>query len=309
MNPIPVDYNAAIETEALRLGFADTQQTIVTLGVDAGDWVWVSDGEVLVGAHLEIDEAYGLVAMPRWQTVVNLDDYVEVDWPSFMKQLVQVLQKPDRSRVEETKLFQLLTVFDQLAPAELKVGLEPGYFTFRAAGALRDLGELELSFTLLEQALAERPSYPPFIFTYLDHLGQINPARAVAEATARAQDLNTNAVVLAACINVLSTATDRLDDAEFEQTVSPILGWIDRFDQAPGRGQVRPAVLALVQFNQGSLLLRLGRNQEAKAAFDRAHATDPSEPTIDQARALESYDETARDLAARYRHKPIPIAA
>ena len=73
MHVIPVDYNAATQAGALRLNFIDSQQALAVSHAQPDDWVWVSDGEVLVGAILAQDPTYGLVALPRWETIKSLD--------------------------------------------------------------------------------------------------------------------------------------------------------------------------------------------------------------------------------------------
>ena len=309
MKIIPVDYNAASVSGSLWLDFADTKRALAAINAQAGDYVWVSDREILVGAQLEVDPEYGLVAVPRWRTVVHLDDYLDVDLPSFLTKLSEVLRRTDRTLDQEAEVFQLSTVFDHIAPPEIKRATQPGYLDFRSAGALRSLGEPQLGLTLLKQALIDRPTDPQFIYAYLNELSQIHPAQAEAESRSRLLDRYTHAVVQAACVNVLSAATERLNDIDFAATGPPLLDEINRFESAPGRDRVPAGVAALVEFNRGLLLLRLGRSAEARAAFDQAHEIDPGEPTIEAARTLRDFGETARTLAERYRGKPIQTAA
>ena len=74
MKVIPADYNAVTEEGHLRLGFIDSRAALLREGHRAGDRVWLSDGEVLVGATLADDGRYGLVGIPDWATMVHLDD-------------------------------------------------------------------------------------------------------------------------------------------------------------------------------------------------------------------------------------------
>ena len=77
-----------------------------------------------------------------------------------------------------------------------------------------------------------------------------------------------------------------------------ILEWAARFEQAPGRDQVTEARVALVLFNEGLTLLRLGRLGEAHEALGRAHTANPNESTIAEALRLEVYDDRARQIAS-----------
>ncbi len=309
MNVVPADYNAATPSGALWMDFPKSRRVLSEINAHSGDWVWASDGEVLVGAQLEEEPNFGLVATPRWQTLVHLDDYQRSDFPRLWQELQQALQQPGRSVEEEAKVFQLLTVFDSIAPAQIKAAVPPGYLPLRMAGALHFLGEAGLALVAMEDARRDRPDDPDVLFFYLETLRRSDTGRAEREAESFALHVDASAPVLAACVNIGAAAVDRLPDPEFEASAAQVLGWIDRFEQAPGRDRVRASVLAQVQFNRGLLLLRLGRLDQAVETFNLAHATDPADPTLEEARVLKTYDEDTRRLAARFRNKPLLIAA
>ena len=86
------------------------------------------------------------------------------------------------------------------------------------------------------------------------------------------------AAVLAECINVLATHADSLPEDQFESIADRILAWADRFDRAPGREQVPALTLALLQFNRGMALLRLGRVEAAREALRLRVRSIPSSP-------------------------------
>ena len=310
MNVIPVDYNAATPAGSLRLDFEDTQQALAAIHAHAGDWVWVSDREVLVGAQLETDPEYGLVAVPRWRTIVHLDDYREFDYPSLVRQLGQVLDYDRWNSHKATEVFRLIIVFNQIVPAHVQQerDVPTGEIFSVAANALKILGELPLALTLFNLALSERPHDPYLHLVYLIHLCVVNPVRAEEEAWSRLKDRETHAAILAGCISILSSTADQLTDADFAMAAPAILNSIDRFNHAPGRDRIRPAVLALVRVHHGLILLRLNRPTEAHAAFDQAYEINPNEPRFDAARHLTTFDDSARDLAARFRSNP-PLTA
>ena len=74
MKTIFADFNAMTESEKIRLTCSGSEVDIKQAGAKPGDRVWLSDGEVLVGARLETDPAYGLVGIPAWGTMVHLGD-------------------------------------------------------------------------------------------------------------------------------------------------------------------------------------------------------------------------------------------
>jgi hypothetical protein len=69
MKTISADYNAMTEAGHVRLTLPCSQEDILKLGLQTGDWAWLSDSEVMVGAQLAIDDRYGLVGVPDWDTL------------------------------------------------------------------------------------------------------------------------------------------------------------------------------------------------------------------------------------------------
>ena len=74
MKTIYADYNAVTEAGYVCLTTRGSQEDILRLGLGPGDWAWLSDTEVMVVAQLAIDDRYGLVGVPDWETLVHLDD-------------------------------------------------------------------------------------------------------------------------------------------------------------------------------------------------------------------------------------------
>jgi hypothetical protein len=71
MKTVLVDYNAATPTGAFRLDFRAALDNLRQAGKAAGDWAWLSDGEVLVVGRLRHDPDWGTVATPDWEMVVH----------------------------------------------------------------------------------------------------------------------------------------------------------------------------------------------------------------------------------------------
>jgi tetratricopeptide (TPR) repeat protein len=277
-----------------------SREDVERAGVGPGDWVWLSDREVVVGARLQLDRRYGLVGIPDWDTTVHLDDELR-DCEAVRAHLQGLLQKPSRSAEEESRVLELLTIFEMIAPAEAKAGVRPGYFPYRRAASLLRLGKPALALREIEEACALDPGHPKHQRLMLQALRQTDLPRAGREAEALASDPELSAGVLAECINVLATRADDLPDDRFEPVGRRVLEWAGRFEQAPGRERVPASTLALLQFNRGMVLLRLGRVDAAREALGLAREADPIFPGIDQAERLTRYDQHARDLTARVR--------
>ena len=309
MKTIMADYNALTESGHLRLNFRTTREDIERAGLRPDDWTWFSDGEVIVGGRLRTDPQGGLLGVPAWETLVHLDDEDAQDFCRLWPELQALLLQPGRSTEDEARLFQLLTICEQVAPPEVRTATPPGYWALRRAGALHFLGEHELALLEVQEARQARPDDPVVVFSYLEFLRRTDPGRAAAEAEALAEATGVSALVLAACINIWSAAADQDPDGQFEPAGRRVLEWADRFEGAPGRDRIPASVLAQVQFNCGMMLLRLGRIADARRTLDRAHATNPQDDVLDEAQHLVAFDEHARRLAARLRARPGPVAA
>ena len=307
MRIISADFNARTESGHLRLNSRGAQEDLRDQGVQVGDWMWLSDGELVIGAQLAFDDRYGIVGVPRWNTLVHLDDELG-DFQSVRKQFFELLQYPHPDMAYVSRLFQLSTILEIMEPPSEKGQSSESYAT-RRVGALLLIDEPELALVDINEALAAQPGEPGVIYTYLETLKLVDLDRAASEAADRAQREDTPALVLAACINVESKAADRLSNEDFGAAGLRILSWINRFEGAFDPKSMPAPIRAQVLFNLGLTLLRLGRVEQARHALGLAHAIDPSEPAIDEALGLDSFNDRARDIAARLREKPPLIAA
>ena len=109
MKTICADYNAMTEAGHVRLTTAGLAGGHVSrLGLRAGDWAWLSDTEVMVGAQLAIDDRYGLVGVPDWDTLVHLDDEGADDFDRIKAELNPLLTKEPPSSEDEPRILQLI---------------------------------------------------------------------------------------------------------------------------------------------------------------------------------------------------------
>ncbi|MFI5459228.1 MAG: tetratricopeptide repeat protein [Isosphaerales bacterium] len=300
MKPIFADYNAATESGDLRLNFSASQKDIATAHLHPGDWAWLCDGEVMVGAQLAIDDRYGVVGVPDWDTIVHLDDEGADDFDRVRDELKPLVTKEPPSMEDEPRILELLTQLEYFAPPHLRDSL-PEMLVFRRALALRHMGKLGLALLDMEAARGEHPDDPEVAFVYLDLLRIEDLPSAVAEAETITGSPGVPALVLSACINILATQAEQTPDEQFESIAERVLALCRRFDQAPDLDQAGLSLEALSYFNRGIVHLRAGRISQARRAFERAHEIYPVGPMLDQLARLQTYDHHAREVARSVR--------
>jgi tetratricopeptide (TPR) repeat protein len=307
MRTIYADFNATAPDGHVCLTTLGSQEDIRRDGVEPGDWVWLSDGELIVGAQVATDEYFGLVGIPDWETLVHLDDEGADDLAHVRGELQPLLQSDPDSIQGHARVFQLITQLERLAPGRLPA--EMGDLLIRRALALRSLGRTALAMLEILDAREARPQDPLVLFFYLDLLRCLDMPRAVSGAESLVLIPDLPAVVLTACIMILATVAEEASEDRFEPIARRVLDWCDRLMRAPDLRSVEPSLVAMSYFNRGVMLLRLGRTAEAQDAFRRAHEIYPLDTAFDEATRLDTYDSQARELAHRVRDRTMPIAA
>jgi tetratricopeptide (TPR) repeat protein len=303
MRTIYADFNAMTEAEHLCLTTRGSQEDMRKFGIQIGDWIWLSDGELIVGAQVADDLCYGVVGIPDWETLVHLDDECNSDFGRVWTELQGLLSNKLRSTEQERRIFQLLVVLDLIAPSYVQDVLPMGEFPARRAGSLFRLGRLELALLEIEEARNKGIAMPSGDRLYLHLLGRLNLPRAIREAESLASAPGVSAIVLGECVNILAIHADGLPDAQFPTVGQRILDWCVLFDQAQGREDVLALTLAQLQFNRGLILLRLGDFEAARQALAMAHTTDPNIPEVGVTTRLDAADPLIRELAVRVRSR------
>jgi tetratricopeptide (TPR) repeat protein len=303
MRTIYADFNAMTEAEHLCLTTRGSQEDMRKFGIQIGDWIWLSDGELIVGAQVADDPYYGVVGIPDWETLVHLDDEGNSDFGRVWAELQGLLSNKLRSTEQERRLFQLLAVFDQIAPSYVQDALPMGAFSAQRAGSLFRLGRLELALLEIEEARNKGFSEPSSDRLYLHLLSLIDLPHAIREAETLASAPGVSAIVLAECVNILAMHADGLPDVQFPPVCQRILDWSVQFDQAQGREDVLASTLAQLQFNRGLILLRLGDFEAARQALAMAHTTNPNIPEVRVTTRLDAADPLIRELAVRVRSR------
>jgi tetratricopeptide (TPR) repeat protein len=289
-------------TEAGHVSLATrgSQEDVARAELGPGDWIWLTDSEVLVGAQLAIDDRHGLVGVPDWDTLVHLDEEGADDIARLRAALNAFAQGEPQSADYERRVFELLAQLEHFSPPDLS-GSTPAALPLRRALALRQMGKLGLALVEIEEARRERPDDPVVLFVQLDLLRLENLPSAVKEAEGIADRPSASALVLAGCINVLASQADQTADDQFEPIAERVLALCRRLDQAPDRDQAGERLLALTEFNRGIVHLRAGRITQAQDAFRRAQLIYRDGPMNGSIAALETYDRHAREVARSVR--------
>jgi tetratricopeptide (TPR) repeat protein len=300
MKTMFADFNSMTESGYVSLATRGSLADIERTGARPGDWVWLSDGEVIFGAQLAIDDRYGLVGVLDWDTLVHLDEDGADDFDRVRDELKHLMSKEPPAMADEPRILELLTQLEHFTPAHLSDTV-PGMLLFRRALALRNMGKLGLALLEMRAARSAHPSDPEIAFVYLDLLRLEDLPSALVEAEKITESTSVPALVLSACINVLATQAEQMPDDQFESIEDRVLALCRRFDQAPDLDQVGESLEALSYFNRGIVHLRAGRISHAREAFERAHELYPVDPMLDQIARLQTYDHHAREVARSVR--------
>ncbi|MFI5456533.1 MAG: hypothetical protein ACHRXM_13880 [Isosphaerales bacterium] len=300
MKTIAADFNAMTEAGHVCLTTRGSQEDIARTVLRPGDWAWLSDGELVVGAQLAIDDRYGLVGVLDWDTLVHLDDEGADDFDRVRAELNPLITKEPRSDEDEPRIFQLLTQIECVAPPNVG-DASRAFFHFRRALALRNMSKLGLALLEMTEARRARPDDPQFVFVYLDLLRLEDLPSAVAEAETITGTPSVPALVLSACINILTIQAEQMPDDQFESIAERVLALCRRFDQAPDLDQAGVSLEALSFFNRGIVHLRAGRISQARQAFECAQKIYPVGLMLDQLARLQTYDHHAREVARNVR--------
>ncbi len=252
MRKIIADFNALTENESVQLGSRTISPDSGTVEIAPGDLVLLIDGDVRAYARIAEDPYYGLVALPAWDTFVDLAGEEDRDVQEVWAELRPLIQSGSCNLPEdEARVLWLLTWLDQRAPREGWAGLDPGYLPYRKARALLMLGHPELAQASAAEAVRLSPENPKYAYASLDILRRTNLDRAYGEALGTMNRENVPAEMVAACINILSDRADHVAISEREQTYRQVLEWAEAFETALDRDRISAATLALVRFNQG----------------------------------------------------------
>jgi tetratricopeptide (TPR) repeat protein len=313
MRLVGADFNAITEAGHVRLTLPCSQEDILRLGLGVGGWAWLSDGELIVGAQLAVEDRYGLVGVIDWDTLVHLDDEGANDLDLISRELHELLIKEPHSKTDNARMFGLLTQLERIEP---NAGADwPQPPSFRRAFALRQMGKFRLALLEVEDARETHPDDPMVLFLQLELLRLEDLPAAVAMVEKIVESPTVTALVLAACINILGTQAEQAATNLVPPVAERVYDLCQRLEEARDREQLAPSLLALAHFNRGIVLLRAGQVSKARGEFECANQLYPEGRILDSPAALETYDLHTREVARRVRAiaeqwvPPIQVAA
>lgn len=184
MRIVSVDFNAMTESEEVRLNLPCSQADLDRLNLNPGDWAWLSDGEVIVGARLVEDTRFGLVGIPDWDTVLHLDEPGGEDFIRVDREMKQLMAKAPRSHADEARLLELTAQWEHVAPSDL-LATSPGKLALCRAESLWLMRKPELALLEAREARVSMPEDSNAARLYQNLLKQIMISSAVREELRR----------------------------------------------------------------------------------------------------------------------------
>ena len=300
MKLISADFNAMTEAGHVRLTLPCSQEDIAPRRCSTRRLGLAQRRRIGRRRQLAIDDRYGLVGVPDWDTLVHLDDEGADDFDRVRAELNPLMTKEPSSDEDEPRIFQLLTQMENVAPPNFG-DTSRAFFHFRRALALRNMRKLGLALLEMKVARRARPDDPQFVFVYLDLLRLEDFPAAVAEAETITESPGVPALVLSACINILATQAEQMSVNQFESTAERVLALCRRFDQAPDLDQAglssRPCLIS----TEESYTSERAESRRLDRHSKRAHEIYPVGPMLDQLARLQTYDHHARDVARTVR--------
>ncbi len=188
MRTIFADFNALTDAEHVRLTTRGSLDDIPKNSVQPGEWIWLSDGELQGwredrrGSHLSTSW-HSRLGNPGpssrcggsrfWWSLFGAGAFIRETAHAGMR-----LHYTSYDHVcVETK-----------ASDDARNVIGPGFFDFRRAAALLELGRLELALLAVEEALKAQPAKDAYVYFCLELLKRIDLDRALSEAHRRVLD-------------------------------------------------------------------------------------------------------------------------
>jgi hypothetical protein len=97
MRTIFADFNALTKAEHVRLTTRGCLDDIQKSSVQPEERIWLSDGELQVGARIVEDPTYRLLGIPAWETLVHLQDEEDRDFGDLFSELWSIYSR-ERAR-------------------------------------------------------------------------------------------------------------------------------------------------------------------------------------------------------------------
>jgi hypothetical protein len=223
MKTLSVDFNAMTESDEVHMDLPRTCADIVEQNLGAGDWAWLSDGELIVGAQLKVDQRYGLVGVPDWDTLIHLDELDAENYVRVSAELTERMKKEAGADVDQARMLELMAQLEHFAPSDIPILRSLGKVSFQRALRLWSMGKLGLALREAKEARKALPQDPDVALLLLNLLRLQDLDSAVAEAETIASSSVVPAELLSGCINVLARCAEEAKAEKFESLSDRIL--------------------------------------------------------------------------------------
>jgi len=291
MRTIWADLNARTQDDFIRLNTRGSTKSLERVGAKSGEWIWLCDGELMVGAVLR-EKADGLAAKPAWETIQEhseAESAPEEVVQAALRRLSAEMKSPDRN-------YRL--ILQQLSLLEKRLG--SARVNYLRARAVEALGYPELALLALEDAIAAEPDNPRYIYQELEVTSRIDLDRAVekADELLRSKSQTLSVFVLAAVVRILQQMAARESGESADKYYRQIVDLTRDVSSLPDSETAPPSTFSLIHTVRGYAHLHLGNREEAIAAFGDAIADDPLNADPRAARGFETYPslESIEDL-------------
>jgi len=279
---IEVDLNARTPDDRVRLNTRGAQRSLRDQAVKPGDWLWLRDGTIRVGAQIE-GVGDQLLARPAWET---LEEEIWPDSVSPNPVQVQEMFQHFRHLLAQTPknyraILKLLTTVERYAP-------DRGHIAYLRSRALGALGHPRLALSALGEAMGREPDRPAFVHQYFVLLSEIDRARAFEEA-GRIGNLISSVLVVAAFAHVVNAFVRTLGPGKTERIDRQLLERTETFKSAPDAEKAPSSAVAMIHLARGYAHIRLGQKELGIREFGMAVAAKPADPTPLAARGIELY--------------------
>ncbi len=282
MRVVEADFNARTADDRVRLTTRCSQKSLDRLRVDVGDWVWLTDGEIRVGARIESKNGEA-VARPAWETLEHLvSDSTGAPPPEVVEAGLRRLRRAFAADERDYRdVLRVLPAVQEHLPG-------PGRADYLRSRAAQAFGHPELALLAADEALAKEPGKPFLAHHRLMLLKEVDLERAVEEVETLAEQAPLPAILASACAGVLHDHRVTLHGEEAKEVDRSLLRLTYSLDEDSSE-PTPSSVLVGLHVVRGYSFSHLGQREAALAEFSEAIEADPLSAEARTARGVEAY--------------------
>jgi tetratricopeptide (TPR) repeat protein len=279
---IHVDLNARTENDRVRLSTRTAAQSLKGHSLQPGEWVWLTDDELRVGAQIETANGQ-FFARPEWKTRLEIVTHEDVSHERVLAARTElerlVLSGDLRANAEE--ILRVLPV------ARRTLGDSAGWYF--EAQALAALGFFDLALLSAREAVAADPSNPRWTWLELNVRRRISLDDSLIAARTAASAFPRSAIILETFAQILSERARVTPSPRQAQICLEVLDATASMDMDPPGLDPHPIAFGSLRIMRGFALQRLGRMEEAAREFESAVQVNPGSGEVYLARGVFNY--------------------